>query len=121
MTPGTINGRRTQKPGDAVAQDAAQRNPPPGRRARLAAACVISLFALIATGAGVSSSTPTVREISLRDKHPLGSTHELALGPDGNVWVTQQDQSRLVRISPQGKVRFFALPPGLGPHGIAFD
>jgi len=34
---------------------------------------------------------------------------------------TQQDQSRLVRIAPQGGARVFALPLGLGQHGIAFD
>lgn len=78
-------------------------------------------MALMAAGAADSARAPAVREISLRDAHPLGSTHELVLGPHGDVWVTQQDQSRLVRITPQGGVRFFALPPGLGPHGIAFD
>jgi virginiamycin B lyase len=87
----------------------------------LAAACVIALLAVTAAVAGASSGTPRVREISVRDHLPLGSTHELALGPDGNVWVTQQDQSRLLRITPHGGVRYFPLAPGLGPHGIAFD
>ena len=87
----------------------------------LAAVCLSLLLLLIAVGAAVSASAPKVREISLRAGLPLGSTHELTMGPDGNVWVTQQDQSRLIRITPDGRVRVFALAPGLGPHGIAFD
>jgi virginiamycin B lyase len=76
---------------------------------------------LIAAGVAASSGTPPVREISLRHGRPLGSTHELVLGPHGSVWVTQQDQSRLVRITSRGGVRFFPTVPGLGPHGIVFD
>lgn len=87
----------------------------------LAAACVSALLAVTVAVAGASSGSPLIHEISVRGGLPLGSTHELALGPDGNVWVTQQDQSRLVRITPQGGVRYFPLAPGLGPHGIAFD
>lgn len=87
----------------------------------LAGVCVIALLAVTAVVAGASSATPRFREINVAAGLRLGSTHELALGPDGDVWVTQQDQSRLVRITPQGGVRFFPLAPGLGPHGIAFD
>jgi len=86
-----------------------------------AAACVTAAALLVVVAAAVSSSTEKVREISVQGGLPLGSTHELALGPDGDVWVTQQDQSRLVRITPEGEVRMFPLAPGLGPHGIAFD
>jgi virginiamycin B lyase len=51
-----------------------------------------------------------------------GSTHELAFSPEGDVWVTQQKQGRLVRIRRSGKIT--ALPlgePGDGPHGIDID
>jgi virginiamycin B lyase len=43
------------------------------------------------------------------------------MGPDGNVWVTQQTQANLVRITPRGEVRVHPLPEGSGPHGIGFD
>jgi virginiamycin B lyase len=95
-----------------------------GRRRRVVTPAAVGLTAvmlLICAGVSVSSSTPPVREISVQEGLPLGSTHELTMGPDGNVWVTQQDQSRLVRITPEGQVRVFPLAPGLGPHGIVFD
>jgi virginiamycin B lyase len=63
-----------------------------------------------------------VHEIALPDHLTAGgSTHELAVGPQGNVWITQQNQSALVRVTPAGEVRVFPLRPGLGPHGIGFD
>ena len=80
-----------------------------------------ALLVVIVAGVAVAARRPVVREISLQGKNPMGSTQELAEGPDGNVWVTQQAQSELVRITPGGGVRFFALRPGLGPNGIAFD
>jgi virginiamycin B lyase len=76
---------------------------------------------MVAAGAAAVADSISVSEISVAGGLPLGSTHELALGPDGDVWVTQQDQSRLVRITPSHRVRYFPLRPGLGPHGIAFD
>jgi virginiamycin B lyase len=87
----------------------------------VAAGCAIALVVMIVSGAAAAPGGPVVREISVRGKNPQGSTQELAMGPDGNVWVTQQAQSKLVRITPGGGVRFFALRPGLGPNGIAFD
>lgn len=64
-------------------------------------------------------TTPVIKEFDLPDK--AGSTHELTMGPDGNVWVTQQEQAKIVRITPRGALRFFTLPAGSGPHGIKFD
>jgi len=69
----------------------------------------------------VSPAAPSpIHEIQIGEGFPLGSTHELAVGPDGAVWVTQQDQSRLVRITFDSEPSYFPLAPGLGPHGLAF-
>lgn len=84
-------------------------------------AVAAALLMLAGCGSGDPEAGPAVTEIDLPDKVEGGSTHELTLGPDGNVWVTQQKQARLVRVTPQGKVRAFALPAGSGPHGIKFD
>lgn len=78
-----------------------------------------ALLVLAASGSGELPASPAVTEIDLPDAG--GSTHELTLGPDGNVWVTQQKSAKLVRVSPQGKLRVTALPAGSGPHGIKFD
>jgi virginiamycin B lyase len=68
---------------------------------------------------GGSARLGTVKELSLPAK--AGSTHELTLGPDGNMWVTQQIQGMLVRVTPEGDLRSYKMPPGSGPHGIRFD
>lgn len=39
-------------------------------------------------------------------------------GPDGNLWVTAAETSRILRVTPQGTVTAFTLPAGRGPHDI---
>jgi virginiamycin B lyase len=50
-----------------------------------------------------------------------GSTHEIAAGPDGNLWITQQKQARIVKVSTEGKLVIVPFEKNSGPHGIAFD
>jgi virginiamycin B lyase len=73
-------------------------------RGRVVAAALAAVAVLVVAGCGLngsakSSGSPSVTEIALPDKVDGGSTHELVLGPDGNVWVTQQKQARLVRTT----------------------
>ena len=51
----------------------------------------------------------------------LGSTHEITVGPDGNLWITQELQDRVVHLSLDGQFTFFPTGPGSEPHGIEFD
>jgi virginiamycin B lyase len=51
----------------------------------------------------------------------LGSTHEITVGPDGNLWITQMKQDRVVRMSIDGQFTFFPTGAGSMPHGIEFD
>ena len=51
----------------------------------------------------------------------LGSTHEITLGPDGNLWFTQQNQNMLGRLTPSGQFTLYSTGPDSGPHGIEFD
>jgi len=77
----------------------------------------VAIFLVVSSAA---QSEGTVFEIDLPDK--LGSTHEIAAGPDGSIWVSQMKQHKLVRISPDDdSVVFFDMPPGTGPHGLKFD
>jgi virginiamycin B lyase len=39
-------------------------------------------------------------------------------GPDGNLWFTEFDGSRIDRITPGGVVTEFTPPPNRGPLGI---
>jgi streptogramin lyase len=51
---------------------------------------------------------------------PAGSgPARMALGPDGNLWVTMYDASAIDRIAPNGAATRFPLPPGRGPNDIA--
>jgi virginiamycin B lyase len=50
---------------------------------------------------------------------PEGSgPSRLALGPDGNLWVTMYDASAIDRVAPSGARTRFPLPPGRGPNDI---
>jgi virginiamycin B lyase len=51
----------------------------------------------------------------------VGSTHEITIGPKKNLWITQQKNSRLIRLTTDGLMTIFNLPKGAGPHGIAWD
>ena len=52
---------------------------------------------------------------------PSGSTHEIAFAPNGDLWVTQQNQDRLVHRHRNGRFESFDMGQGNGPHGIGFD
>ncbi|WP_435009063.1 virginiamycin B lyase family protein [Tundrisphaera lichenicola] len=50
-----------------------------------------------------------------------GSTHEITVGPDGNFWISQMYQDRMVRMTLDGKFTFFPMGEGSMPHGEEFD
>jgi virginiamycin B lyase len=55
--------------------------------------------------------------------HP-GSTHEITFDHKrpGDLWLTGQNYDWVVRVTPAtGKMAFFPMDPGTGPHGIEFD
>jgi virginiamycin B lyase len=55
---------------------------------------------------------------------PGGSTHEIAFDErrGGDLWISGQTWDSLVRVTPRGTaMRFVPMPPGSGPHGLAFD
>lgn len=43
----------------------------------------------------------------------------LAVGPDGNVWFTETQESKVGRITPSGSIQMFQLPPETRPVEIA--
>src|SRR5271155_2294702 len=52
-----------------------------------------------------------------------GSTHEITHHRNGSdvLWVTGQKYDTLVKLTTDGRTSLFSMPPGSGPHGIAFD
>lgn len=77
-----------------------------------------AVFGVTAFTAAAPAQQPKVTEIQLPTG---GSTHELVMGPGGNVYVSQQQQGQVVRITPKHRLRIYPLPAGSGPHGIDFD
>jgi virginiamycin B lyase len=52
-----------------------------------------------------------------------GSTHEITHHRNGSdvLWVTGQKYDTLVKLATDGRTTFYSMPPGSGPHGMAFD
>ncbi|HQR12509.1 MAG TPA: choice-of-anchor Q domain-containing protein [Casimicrobiaceae bacterium] len=49
---------------------------------------------------------------------PAPSPRGIVLGPDGNIWFSEQTGDRIGRITPAGAVTEFSLSPGANPGGI---
>jgi virginiamycin B lyase len=55
---------------------------------------------------------------------PMGSTHEITFNEKGgkDIWITGQNYDYVVKVPLDGgKMTFFPMPKGSGPHGIEFD
>jgi virginiamycin B lyase len=100
--------------------------------------CGLRLLSVLAAGMCMSCGVrkPVVKErapqiTALRtsdiSEYPIptpncGSGGGMAAGPDGNVWFTEQNASRLARIATDGSITEFVTPsPDSGPTGLAFD
>ncbi len=81
------------------------------------ATVVLAAIALVT--ASHADDHGTVVEFDIPGK--MGSTHEITHGPDGNIWISQQTQARLVRVTADGGMTMYNLPDGSGPHGLEFD
>ncbi|MDH4450048.1 MAG: Ig-like domain-containing protein [Rhodoferax sp.] len=77
----------------------------------------------------VNADSGTVSAISAKGtpaklwEEPVGKEPKtLALGPDGNLWVTVQGDDKIVVLNPVNgaKVKNLSLPYGSGPHGVVF-
>jgi virginiamycin B lyase len=76
------------------------------------------------------ASAPAVTEFAIAypDKEHMGPghhgcTHEITCNPNGDdaLWITGQDHDSLVKVTPDGQIRIYPLPPRSGPHGVEFD
>ena len=75
-----------------------------GRGTSLAAAALASLVAAL-TIASTAAAAPAVDgEFPLPAGQTVGSNNEIVEGPDGNMWVTTE-QNAVVRITPSGTVQ----------------
>ena len=89
----------------------------------ICSAAIISLFSALAADAQ-EGNVSRIMELDIPGK--MGSTHEIIAGPEGNMWITQQKQARLVKVQAHGpwsdkKLKLIPMPKNSGPHGIVFD
>ena len=62
-----------------------------------------------------AAQTGSIQEFPAAYGKPQG----IVAGPDGNLWVAEEDSNRIARVSPSGSVlREIALSPGSGPLAI---
>ncbi|MEW9516042.1 Vgb family protein [Streptomyces tubercidicus] len=102
-----------------------------GRRLPVLAAALSAAALMLTPGVPGAAASPTGRTVppvgSVHEYHMpppwLGSTHELVIGPDGdNLWVSQQLEDRVLRVSTTGRVvGTIDFPENSGPHGIDKD
>ncbi|HTZ86179.1 MAG TPA: hypothetical protein VMB05_05880 [Solirubrobacteraceae bacterium] len=69
-------------------------------------------FAQDAGGGGIGRST-TAGSISEFSSGGIGTAEGIALGPDGNLWFTEPSEEAVVRLTPSGTAKEFALNKGL--------
>ncbi len=89
---------------------------------------VALLLILWVAGCGsgtTASSTSALNSNSMFAEFDLpdadGSTHEITVGPDGNLWITQMMTSKVIRLTTSGIITVFPQEEETHPHGIVFD
>ena len=65
----------------------------------------------------------TIKEFSIPTGAAEGTTHEIDYSPKGDsgLWITNQDADLVANLTLDGTVSEYPMPPGSGPHGLAFD
>jgi virginiamycin B lyase len=67
---------------------------------------------------------PPVMGCSMHHGSATGSTHEITFNEKGGgkeIWFTGQNEDKVVKVTLDGKMTFYDMPEGSGPHGIEFD
>jgi virginiamycin B lyase len=66
---------------------------------------------------------PPIMGCSMHHGSAAGSTHEITFQQRvGNeLWITGQNEDKVVKVGLDGKMTFFNMPLGSGPHGIEFS
>ena len=67
----------------------------------------IAVFgAALSVSAGTTQAQIRSLPIPTRDSQPISIT----LGPDGNLWFTEQNASKVARVTPNGQITEFVTP-----------
>jgi streptogramin lyase len=83
-------------------------------------ASVLALVVGIALSPAISqAATPTITEFGVTTSGAF--PFDIAAGPDGNLWFTERDASKVARITPAGVITEFPISFLSGPLGIAPD
>jgi virginiamycin B lyase len=87
----------------------------------LFAVLVVCAFGLGHVGVAAALQSTDISEYAIPTANS-GAGGGMAAGPDGNVWFTEQNTSRVARITPDGTITEFLTPSAnSGPTGLSFD
>jgi virginiamycin B lyase len=66
---------------------------------------------------------PPIMGCSMHHNSASGSTHEITFNEKGGkeIWITGQNEDKVVKVTLDGKMVLYPMPLGSGPHGIEFD
>jgi virginiamycin B lyase len=89
--------------------------------------CLVLMVTLSGVGAMITPRTSSaaahgdVTEYGIPTPNS-GAGGGMALGPDGNVWFTEQNTSTIASITPDGTITEYVTPTAnSGPTGLSFD
>ena len=88
-----------------------------GVRRSLFVALGVLLSSLLGVGTAMANPLGQVTEFAI----PTGNSgpEGIAAGPDGNLWITEGEWSKVARITPSGQVTEFAIPtPRMDPMSV---
>ena len=77
--------------------------------------CAVSVLASVFVASAAWAQTITEFAIPTASSHPS----EIAAGPDGNLWFTEEVANKIGRVTTAGVITEFAVPTANGePQGI---
>src|SRR5262245_45830415 len=79
---------------------------------------LLAAVTAVAISSSVAKAQPPITEFPVPTTSSTPTT--IVVGPDGNLWFTEQGADKIGRITPTGVVTEFTVPPpGSFPVGIA--
>lgn len=89
-------------------------------RTRAIAACGALALATGSLLAGSVTAHAAVGDVTEYSLAPSTSPYDVAVGPDGNLWVTNTGSGTISKVTTAGVVTTYTIPtPGSGPRSIA--
>src|SRR2546428_13340694 len=74
---------------------------------------------IVSTAQGAAAASPRLHGRFFPIPSPNAQPIEIVLGPDGNLWFTEQNTSAVGRVTPDGVITEFPTPTSGFPDDIS--